>query len=119
MRLMAEHKYGVRVTSSLGWCEFFKKLGEAAVIIQLLQNKPQHSMKIDTQGPPCTNTKGPSFVLYNCARLSMLFKEFDKKIEDGIYPQLPSLEELKFDLLTEPVIYRTPHWDLLIILHWF
>lgn len=58
MRLMAEHKYGVRVTTFPGWKEFFEKLGEAAVIIHLLQNKPQHTTIVKLNDPTCCSVKG-------------------------------------------------------------
>lgn len=56
MRLMAEHKYGLRVTT--GWNPFFEKLGEAAVIIHLLQNKPQHTTTVKIDEPIAASNKG-------------------------------------------------------------
>lgn len=61
MRLMAEHKYGVRITSLPGWEEFFQKLGEAAVTIHLLQNKPQHTTVIKLDDPTSSSVKGIFF----------------------------------------------------------
>lgn len=58
MRLMAEHKYGVRVTSLPGWKEFFQKLGEAAVTIHLLQNKPQHTTVVKIDDATSSSVKG-------------------------------------------------------------
>lgn len=47
--------------------------------------------------------EGASFILYNCARLATLFKEFDKRVESKLYPPLPALEQIDFSLLSEPV----------------
>lgn len=55
MRLMAEHKYGLRVTANIGWKEFFRKLGESAVILHLLENKPQHTTTVNLKSPTSSN----------------------------------------------------------------
>lgn len=55
---MAEHKYGVRTTLLPGWKEFFQKLGEAAVTIHLLQNKPQHTTVVKLNDPASASIKG-------------------------------------------------------------
>lgn len=66
MRLMAEHKYGVRTTSLPGWKEFFQKLGEAAVTIHLLQNKPQHTTIIKLNDPASSSIKGSKDIIIIC-----------------------------------------------------
>lgn len=58
MRLMSEHKYGLRVASKPGWQEIFKKLGEAAVRIELLQNKPNSALHININDPMSSSSKG-------------------------------------------------------------
>lgn len=58
MRLMAEHKYGLRITSQLGWQEFYEKLSHAAVTMELLQNKPNRSVTISLVDNTLTNNKG-------------------------------------------------------------
>lgn len=58
MQLMAQHKYGVRVTSEAGWDDFFKKLGNAAVIIDLLNVKPNRPMIINEDCTSATCSKG-------------------------------------------------------------
>lgn len=65
MRLMAEHKYGLRTTTLPGWKEFFRKLGEAAVTLQLLQNKLQHATVIKLNDPASSNIKGKSILRYS------------------------------------------------------
>lgn len=109
MRLMAEHKYGLRVKSSELWKEYFEKLGVASVTIELLQNKPHKNVKVSLNDLSSVN-KGASFIFYNCARLSTLFKEFEKRVNDGIYPQLTSLHNVDFSLLNQP-----EEWELLYV----
>ncbi|KAF2894593.1 hypothetical protein ILUMI_11581 [Ignelater luminosus] len=110
MRLMAEHKYGLRITSQVGWQEFFEKLGQAAVTIDLLQNKTNRGVTINLNDPTTANSKGASFILYNCARLATLFKEFDKRVSDNVYPALPSFENIDLSLLNQP-----EEWEILFL----
>lgn len=58
MRLMAEHKYGVRVTSNVGWEGFFEKLGHAAVTFDLLQNKIHRSVTVTLNDTNSSSSKG-------------------------------------------------------------
>lgn len=55
---MAQHKYGVRVNSEPGWVDFFQKLGNAAVIIDLLHVKPSRPMIINEDCATSTCGKG-------------------------------------------------------------
>lgn len=110
MRLMAEHKYGLRITSQPGWKEIFKKLGDAAVKIELLSNKPNSPILINLSDNSVCRCKTSSFILYNCARISTLLREFDKKSELGIYPPLPIIEVVDFSLLKEP-----EEWELMYV----
>lgn len=55
---MAEHKYGLRIISKPGWEDFFKKLGNAAVIIELLRNKPNQTLSIDINNQLLASSKG-------------------------------------------------------------
>lgn len=99
MRLMAEHKYGLRTTSESGWKEIFDTLGEAAVTIELLQNKPSKNTIISLHDWTLGNTKGASFILYNCARIASIFKKY----ETLGYPNLPPVENVDFSLLQQAV----------------
>lgn len=45
--------------------------------------------------------------MYNCARLATLIKEFDKKVLATVYPPLPPIEDIQFNLLSEPVCLHT------------
>ncbi|CAG2057783.1 unnamed protein product, partial [Timema podura] len=49
--------------------------------------------------------QGAAFVLYNCARLAAIRKQFDDKVAEGYYPHLIPLQDVDFSLLkqeTEP-----------------
>ncbi|KAK9886763.1 hypothetical protein WA026_018415 [Henosepilachna vigintioctopunctata] len=109
MRLMAEHKYGVRMQGSQTKTEYFEKLGKAAVTLELLQNKPRKNMKITFSHPSSAN-KDASFILYNCARLSALFRDFNEKVRNKVYPELVPLDNVDFSLLNQ-----AEEWELFYV----
>lgn len=43
------------------------------------------------------------YVLYNYTRLDAIITQFDRKVADKIYPQLPSQHDVDFDYLSEQV----------------
>jgi hypothetical protein len=45
------------------------------------------------------------FILYNCARLAALLRQFEEKVQSGYYPQLIPFEEVDFLLLSKEVSY--------------
>lgn len=47
MTLIAQHKYGVRVSTDSKWKEFIAHLGESAAAFELLQTKPSGAVKIN------------------------------------------------------------------------
>lgn len=57
MELMALHKYGLRIKACPAWIEFFEKLGEACVTIEMLQTKAFKPLKI-TLNKLQTSNKG-------------------------------------------------------------
>lgn len=109
MRLMAQHRYRVNIQSAQEWKELFTQLGRASVSVELLSNKPQKSVKVTLDNLGSCN-KGPAFIFYNCARLSMLLKEFDLKVQQGTYPVLPAPDQIDFSLLKQP-----EEWELLYV----
>ncbi|CAH1175761.1 unnamed protein product [Phaedon cochleariae] len=109
MKMMAYHKYHVPAVANQSWNTYFRKLGEASVTIEMLANKPQKPIKITVNDTRSAN-KGSSFIFYNCARLSALFKEFDKKTATSIYPELPNISDVDFSLLTQP-----EEWELFYV----
>ncbi|XP_008201296.1 DALR anticodon-binding domain-containing protein 3 isoform X2 [Tribolium castaneum] len=107
LQLMAQHKYGVQVKPS--WGDYFDKLGKASVVIEMLQNRLHKTIKITLNNLQATN-KGPSFIFYNCARLSSLLKQFDERVANKLYPELPLLEKIDFTLLNQP-----EEWEIVYV----
>ncbi|XP_022827768.1 uncharacterized protein LOC111357361 isoform X3 [Spodoptera litura] len=100
MTLIAQHKYGVRVSTDTKWKEFLSHLGESAASFELLQTKPSGAVKINFD---CSagSSKGASFILYNCARLETIIRTYNDKVSDGTYPELPPFDEVDFSLLVQ------------------
>jgi hypothetical protein len=48
---------------------------------------------------------GAVFILYNCARLAALLRQFEEKVQLGYYPQLIPYEAVDFLLLSKEVSY--------------
>jgi hypothetical protein len=51
------------------------------------------------------NVSGAMFILYNCARLAEILRQFEEKVQLGYYPQLIPYEEVDFLLLSKEVSY--------------
>lgn len=58
MTLIAQHKYGVRVSSDSKWRDFLTHLGISAVIFELLEIKPSSAVKINFDCPSSGSSKG-------------------------------------------------------------
>ncbi|CAF4849828.1 unnamed protein product [Pieris macdunnoughi] len=99
LTLIAQHKYGVRVSTDSKWKEFIAHLGESAVAFELLQIRPSSSIKIQFDASS-GSSKGVAFILYNCARLETIIRTFNEKVNEGSYPLLPDLDEIQISLLT-------------------
>lgn len=109
MRMIAQHRYRVKVSSTTNWDEYFATLGTASVTLEMLSNKPHKQIKISLNDLSGTN-KGPAFIFYNCARLSVLLAKFERKVNENIYPSLPPLDRLGFASLNQP-----EEWELLYV----
>lgn len=107
MHLMAQHRYRVNLNSGSKWNDLFARLGKNSVTIELLSNKPHKSVKVTLNDLSSAN-KGPSFIFYNCARLAILLKEFQSKVDNGVYPCLP-----KFDNIDLSLLKQSEEWELL------
>lgn len=97
-------KYGECVKGP-GWNKTIENLTVASMKFELLLNVPRNIVKLDLSegndfGGGVDNRAG-AFVMYNCARLATLFKHFNKAVDDGTYPPLPSLDSIDFSLLRE------------------
>jgi hypothetical protein len=51
------------------------------------------------------NVSGAVFILYNCARLAAILRQFEEKVQLGYYPQLIPYDEVDFLLLSKEVSY--------------
>lgn len=58
MTLIAQHKYGVRVSTDTKWREFVAHLGESAAAFELLQSKPSGAIKINFVCASVGSSKG-------------------------------------------------------------
>lgn len=111
IKTMAMHKYGSLTEHEPQAEDFLNQLGDAAVRIDLLRVKPSHTVTISldavVDGIMETNNRGAVFILYNCARLAALLRQFEEKVQLGYYPQLIPYEEVDFLLLS-----KEEEWDL-------
>lgn len=99
MQLIAQHKYGLRVKDQERFQKMIASLGRSAAIVDLLESKA--SSPIVMKGDKNQSSKGAAFILYNFARLSVLFRTFEEKQRSGYYPDLPPVETVDFGLLRE------------------
>lgn len=99
MQLIAQHKYGVRVKDQQRFQITIASLGRSATIVDILESKA--TSQIDMKKEKNKSTKGAAFILYNYARLSVLFKTFAEKQHINYYPPLPPFNEVDFRLLKE------------------
>nr|CAD7391970.1 unnamed protein product [Timema cristinae] len=117
LELMSRHKYGEQV---VGWGEYLRQLGEAVVKVDLLHVKPGKVIPLDLQPTTSgrsrhTSCKGAAFVLYNCARLAAICKQFDDKVAEGYYPHLIPLQDVDFSLLKQEVrVAPCRGWKLIV-----
>lgn len=79
--------------------ELTRKLGRAAAILDMVEVKHSHALKL-------TTNQKHSFILYNSARLENLLNTFNDKVRENYYPELSS--EINLNLLTEK-----SEWELL------
>ncbi|CAH0587123.1 unnamed protein product [Chrysodeixis includens] len=108
MTLIAQHKYGVRVSTDDKWKEFVAHLGQSAAAFELLQSKPSGAIKINFECASVGSSKGASFILYNCARLETILKSYNDKVGEGTYPPLPDIDDVDLSLLT-----HEDEWNLI------
>uniref|UniRef100_A0A1I8NLS6 DALR anticodon binding domain-containing protein n=1 Tax=Stomoxys calcitrans TaxID=35570 RepID=A0A1I8NLS6_STOCA len=99
MCLMALHKYGVRVKQDARFCALMKRLGSAAVTVDLLEVRNSSPVQIIRNGQG--STKGASFILYNSARLESLLRTFEERIDRRIYDPVPEINDIDYSLLKE------------------
>ena len=81
--------------------ELTRKLGRAAAILDMVEVKHCHALKL-------TTNQKHSFILYNSARLENLLNTFNDKVRENYYPELVPPTEINLGLLTEK-----SEWELL------
>lgn len=87
MQLMAQHKYGLRVSQEKVLINLVNELGKAAVTVDLLEVKHSSPVGLSTIVGH-SSSKGAAFILYNSARLETLFRTYNQKVESGYYQKL-------------------------------
>ncbi|XP_069704881.1 DALR anticodon-binding domain-containing protein 3-like isoform X3 [Periplaneta americana] len=112
MKMISMHKYGNAIQQESEWKNFLFQLADAAVRIDLLHVKPSHtvclSLDARVSGTRETSNRGAAFVLYNCARVATILRQFEEKVESGYYPQLIPYDEVNFSLLS-----KEEEWELI------
>lgn len=81
--------------------ELTKKLGKAAASLDMIEVKHSSALKL-------TSNPRQAFILYNSARVETLISTFAKMVQTNYYPALPHLNDVNFELLSEPL-----EWELL------
>ncbi|KAK8739255.1 hypothetical protein OTU49_003547 [Cherax quadricarinatus] len=112
LRRAAELKHGD--VSSPKWSKFLEEQAWRCMTLQILSVSHSSCVKVELDG--CTqNTKEWAFVLYNYARLSMIFESFEEYVRKGCVSPLPSPDDLDFSLLR-----HDEEWSLVwvYILRW-
>jgi len=83
-----------------GWDEFLQSQAEACMILQFLSVSPNTQIKVEVQDNDNQNTREWAFILYNYARLCVLFESFHSKVTNGDMPPLPDISEVNLSLLS-------------------
>ncbi|XP_023226944.1 DALR anticodon-binding domain-containing protein 3-like isoform X1 [Centruroides sculpturatus] len=104
------HKYGEEIVSQQWKKEYLNTLSDTVLKFEMLALNPSIPVKIrfsEDKGISVVEKTG-TFLQYNYARLSMLFWQFENKVNAGQYPALPPIENVNFSLLT-----LEEEWNLL------
>jgi len=101
MRLMAMHRSGIRPAGVDNIDSLMKRLGEAAVIVDLFEVRHATAAIVVRNG--VGSSKGASYVLYNSARLETLMRTFASMVNAGVYEPLPPLGEIDLSILEDDV----------------
>lgn len=93
------HKYESYNPNDKTWAGRILSLTDTAVKFDYL--KLNHGSILNLRSPSSHESEKNFgvFAQYNFARLSNLFKNFDEKVEEGVYHPLPPLEDIDFGLL--------------------
>lgn len=101
MRQVAMHRNGIRPAGFSNLDALMKRLGAAAVIVDLAGVRHQTAATLVRNG--LGSSKGASYILYNSARLETLLRTFQNQVTAGVYDPLPPLEEIDLSVLEDDV----------------
>nr|XP_017107437.2 DALR anticodon-binding domain-containing protein 3 [Drosophila bipectinata] len=104
MRLMAVHRSGVRPVGFGSQEGLMRRLGEAAVIVDLFSVRHASAACVVRSG--MGSSKGASYILYNSARIETLLRSFDSQVKAGIYDPLPPLEMIDLSILEDEMDWQ-------------
>ncbi|XP_046561117.1 DALR anticodon-binding domain-containing protein 3-like isoform X2 [Haliotis rubra] len=109
MREASIMKYGDEVQGE-GWETTLSGMSSASIAFEMLTTASRNSVKLDLSDEDRmgAENRAGAFVMYNCARLSTLFTHFEDAVKKGIYPPLPSIEDVTFEHLKQE-----EEWELL------
>ncbi|XP_042239036.1 uncharacterized protein LOC121877368 isoform X1 [Homarus americanus] len=96
LRLAAALKHGD--VSTPEWSKFLEEQAWRCMTLQLLSVNHTNFVKIEVDGHT-QNTKEWAFILYNYARLSMIFESFEEYVKKEFVSPLPPTDEVDFSLL--------------------
>ncbi|KAH8367790.1 hypothetical protein KR084_002833 [Drosophila pseudotakahashii] len=111
MRLMAMHRSGIRPAGMCNMDTLIKRLGEAAVIVDLFEVRHATAAIVVRNG--LGSSKGASYILYNSARLETLLRTFSGLVNDGHYEPLPPLGEIDLSILEDDMDWQLIYGYLL------
>ncbi|KAI5706855.1 hypothetical protein M8J76_012414 [Diaphorina citri] len=84
-------------------------LVDTSVKFNLFHASVASSSRLSASGEISHNTKDAIFVVYNYVRLKTILNTYHSKVEQNIYPPLPSIELTEFSLLS-----KDEEWGILL-----
>ncbi|XP_016985239.1 DALR anticodon-binding domain-containing protein 3 [Drosophila rhopaloa] len=111
MRLMAMHRNGIRPAGLCNIDVLMKRLGAAAVIVDLFEVRHATAASVVRNG--LGSSKGASYILYNSARLETLLRTFGGQVHAGVYEPLPPLGEIDLRVLEDDMDWQLIYGYLL------
>ncbi|XP_017113263.1 DALR anticodon-binding domain-containing protein 3 [Drosophila elegans] len=111
MHLMAMHRNGYRPAGMCNLDTLMKRLGAAAVIVDLFEVRHASAACVVRNG--MGSSKGASYILYNSARLETLLRTFAAQVNAGVYEPLPPLGEIDLSVLADDMDWQLIYGYLL------
>uniref|UniRef100_A0A8D8T0K2 DALR anticodon-binding domain-containing protein 3 n=1 Tax=Cacopsylla melanoneura TaxID=428564 RepID=A0A8D8T0K2_9HEMI len=86
-----------------------KNLIDTCVMFNLFHANVSSPARLSGRGEVSHNTKDAIFVVYNYVRLKTIVKTYQSKVEQNVYPPLPSIELTDYSLLS-----KDEEWGILL-----